>query len=186
MSTVLHRRRRTVLLLGAAVLVGSVLLWGTVGSRLHATQEAADEEAAGYADTLLPDSLDEAADASGGDRLTTVEVALRPAPGEETSPSPRVVVIAGETSGSRIPVVVYHRWDDTSFAAGFPSSPDFGTACRVLTVADTAVTTQRVECPDTTPEHPFHDYRPVLGPGADMRFPDDMELCDHTEEGLRC
>lgn len=160
MSTGQHRRRRTaLLLLGAAVLVVAVLLWGALSSWLHAAQEAADEEAAGYADTLLLDSLNETA-TSGGDRLTAVESALRPDAGE--APSPRVSVIAGEASGSRIPVVVYHHWDDRSFAAGFPTSPEFGTACRVLTVDDTAVTTRRVECPGTTPEHPFHDYRPSL------------------------
>lgn len=163
MSTGQHRRRRTaLLLLGAAVLVVAVLLWGALSSWLHAAQEAADEEAAGYADTLLLDSLNETA-TSGGDRLTAVESALRPDRGE--APSSRVSVIAGEASGSRIPVVVYHHWDDRSFAAGFPTSPEFGTACRVLTVDDTAVTTRRVECPGTTPEHPFHDYRPSLTPG---------------------
>lgn len=186
MSTTQQRCRGTTPRLGVAALCVAVLLWGIVSSRIHAVQETADDEAAGYADTLLLDSLNETANASTADRLTAVEDALRPDPAAETSPSPREFVIAGKTNSSKIPVVVYHHWDDRSFAKGFPSSPDFGTACRVVSVDDTAVTTRRVECPDTTPEHPFHDYPPTLGPGQELRFPEDMGLCDYTEDGLRC
>lgn len=178
------RRRRAALVLGTVAVVSAILLWW-VADRLPGwspSPTAADREAAGYADDELLDELNEAADAHHHDRLSAVDDALRSRTGKEPTQNPPASVITGATTGTSIPAVVYYHWDDKSFSA----SSHYGTACRVFTVGENAVTAQSVACPANTPEHPFHGYQPEWEPGAGLTFPADMELCEYDGGELLC
>lgn len=151
-SDPLRRRKILILAFSAAVLLAIVVL-RVMSPAVAPPSRVGDEEAAGFADGQLLQTLIEQADTVGpNDRRAAVEQALVDPTSTLADPFPYAVRLMG-AEGNFFSVVAYYYFDVQSFW-WFGAKPYWGQACRIYEVTATIVTATEKTCAETVPSTP--------------------------------
>lgn len=119
------------------------------GSRAE-TPTAADREAAGLAENVIPPILREVSQGS-----TTPMADIAAALIDPSLMPPRVLVSVVEVRHEEVEAAVYYRWEDQSFSAGFWGGVRYGRACRVYSLEHGEVQAEPVSCRSDVPDEPL-------------------------------